>query len=417
MRAAIITIGDEILNGQIVDTNSSWIANQLTALHIPLFQVISIADTSDAIRQGLDQAAEGADIILVTGGLGPTKDDVTKSTIASYFHSDIIRNQEVLEHVSAFFTKLGFTNMPEINKQQADVLSKATVLFNDVGTAPGMAIEEKGKYYMFMPGVPYEMKYLMENRVIPILKSISKQGFIYNSYILTVGIGESHLASAISSIEEALPAFIKLAYLPRLGAVLLRLTAQGDNEKEVIRQTEYFAKEIQRCLGEHVVCLENSSFERVIVERFVASRCSFATAESCTGGAIASSLTAIAGASGMFQGGAVVYSNTAKVDILGVNEQTLMRYGAVSEQTAVEMANGAKKVYKSDYAIATTGIAGPSGGTADKPVGTVCIAVGGRQETVVKTFYFKNDRAVNIERTRMAGLTTLWKLFQKEQSL
>lgn len=416
MKAAIITIGDEILNGQIVDTNSSWMASQLTALHISIYQVISIADTPQAIRQGLDQARSGADIILVTGGLGPTKDDVTKSTIASYFQSDIVRDQQVLEHVNTLFSKLGFENMPDINMQQADVLAKATVLFNDVGTAPGMAIEDGGKYYVFMPGVPFEMKYLMENRVLPILANYAKQGFIYNAYLLTVGIGESHLANSIIDIEERLPSYIKLAYLPRLGSVLLRLTAHGDNQQEIEHVTNNFATEIERRVGQDVAARVNHSFEQVIVEQFAAANCSLATAESCTGGAISNSLTAIAGASAMFYGGAVVYSNAAKIDVLGVDQQTLLRFGAVSEQTAVEMARGAQKLYNSDYAVATTGIAGPTGGTKEKPVGMVCIAIAGCQETVVKTFHFKNDRAVNIERTRMTGLIMLWRLFQIEQS-
>lgn len=414
MKAAIITIGDEILNGQIVDTNSSWIANELTALHISLFQIISIADTASAIRQALDQAAANADIIIVTGGLGPTSDDVTKTTIASYFNSEIVRNNEVLEHVSNLFTKLGFVDMPDINKQQADVLSKALILFNDVGTAPGMAIEENGKFFVFLPGVPFEMKYLMENRVLPILKERTHEDFIYNAYLLTVGIGESHLAHRISTIEQKLPAHIKLAYLPRLGSVLLRFTAYGKEDDDIVSLTDRFVKEVEDTIGEHAVSRANSSFEQVVVNDLALNSLTLAGAESCTGGSIASSLTAIAGVSKVFLGSAVVYSNASKMDVLGVNGDTLSSFGAVSEQTALEMASGAKRVYNSDYAFATTGIAGPSGGTVEKPVGMVCVAVAGLHETVVKTFNFKNDRLVNIERTRMAALTMLWQLFQKE---
>lgn len=417
MKAEIITIGDEILNGQIVDTNSAWIAQQLAPLHITVAQISSISDAAEVIKVALQQAEQRADVIIVTGGLGPTKDDVTKSTIANYFNTRLVRDPQVLAHVQQLFDRLGYRDMPEVNKQQADVLEIAKVLFNDVGTAPGMAVEKEGKYYAFLPGVPFEMKHLIEHRVLPDLRRLQPEAYVYNAHLITIGLGESHLARQIEDIEDVMPSFVKLAYLPKLGLVRLRLTAVGTDLEILKKETDDIADAVAQRLGKHVVARDDLSFEEIIVRTFAAKNLRLATAESCTGGNISTQITAVAGASQMFQGAAVVYSNQAKVDVLEVSASTLEAHGAVSEPTVVQMADGAKAVFHSDYAIATSGIAGPSGGTPEKPVGMVCVAVAGRYETLSKTFYYKNDRAVNIQRATMAALSMLWNLFQKEEAV
>lgn len=413
MKAEIITIGDELLNGQVVDTNSAWIAQHLGVLHIPVVRITSISDKAHVIKKALQQAEERADVIIITGGLGPTRDDVTKVAVADYFDTTLVRNEAVLAHVEAIFRRKVKKSMPAANMAQADVLANATVLFNDVGTAPGMAVERDGKYFAFLPGVPFEMKFLMENRVLPMLRDVYKSDvFVYNTYLLTVGIGESHLAEQISDIEDALPPFITLAYLPKIGMVRLRFTAEGTDIEALTKMTNGFKQQVVERVKAYVVSEENWSFEEVLVQTFTAAGVTLSTAESCTGGSISAQITAVAGASQMFQGAAVVYSNQAKIDVLGVSRDTLARYGAVSELTVKEMAEGAKRVFGTDYAIATSGIAGPGGGTEMKPVGTVCIAVAGRSKTRTQIFHFKNDRAVNIERTVVAGLTMLWDILK-----
>ncbi len=409
MKAEIITIGDELLNGQVVDTNSAWIAKHLGALHIPVFHITSISDKANAIKAALQQAEARADVIIMTGGLGPTRDDITKATVADYFGTTLVRNDTVLAHVESIFRRKAGKLMPTMNIGQADVLANAAVLFNDVGTAPGMAVERGGKYFAFLPGVPFEMKFLMENRVLPMLRDTYKSDvFVYNSYILTVGIGESHLAEQIADIEDALPPFITLAYLPRIGMVRLRFTGEGSDIEALTSITNSFKQQVVERVKDYVVSVDNLSFEEVLVQTCTSAGVTLSTAESCTGGAISAQITAVPGASQMFQGAAVVYSNQAKIDVLGVSSDTLIQYGAVSESTVKEMAEGAKRVFGTDYAIATSGIAGPGGGTETKPVGTVCIAVAGKSETRTQTFHFKNDRAINIERTVIAGLTMFW---------
>ncbi|TDS12470.1 competence/damage-inducible protein A [Sphingobacterium paludis] len=416
MKAEIITIGDEILNGQIVDTNSAWIAQQFAPIQIAVKQISSIADTASAIVDALQQAEERADIIVITGGLGPTKDDVTKHTAATYFNTGLVRDPQVLLHVQEIFSRSRTGDMPDINKQQADVLANAHVLFNDVGTAPGMFVRQNGKYYFFLPGVPYEMKFLIEHRVLPILRDLSPSTFVYNAHLITVGIGESHLARQIEDIENAMPAFVKLAYLPKLGMVRLRFTAVGTDHSLLKAETDRLASLVATRLGSYVVAQEDISFQEVIVRRFSEKGLRLATAESCTGGNIAAELTAIAGASQMFQGGVVAYANQVKVDVLQVDVATLQTFGAVSEAVVRQMAEGAKRTFDTDYAIATSGVAGPGGGSPEKPVGMVCIAISGKTETIVQTYQFKNDRAINIQRATIAALTMLWNLFQKEES-
>jgi len=408
MKAALITIGDEILNGQIVDSNSAWMARRLAALQLPVVRITSVADTRGSIAEALQRASEWADIIIVTGGLGPTKDDVTKEALASYFGTELVRNEAVLAHVKNLFSRLGSVDMPVANVRQADVPAGAVILFNDVGTAPGLWMEHRGRHYVFLPGVPFEMEYLMENRVIPKLERFAIQDVVHNAYLLVVGIGESHLAERIADIEAHLPPHIRLAYLPKIGTVTLRLTAQGTDAGRLRLDCERISAALQERLGQAVAALEDISLEQAIIERLKQQGRSLSTAESCTGGRISSLLTTVPGASAVFHGSAVVYSNAAKTDILDVEPEIIAKFGAVSGETVRRMAENAKRKFQTDYAIATSGIAGPGGGTAKKPVGTVWVALAGPQETVEQAFHFQNDRRINIERSAAAALRMLF---------
>lgn len=413
MNAEIITIGDEILLGQIVDSNSAWIGQQLNLLNIHVQQITSISDTAEAISNALNLASKRADLIIVTGGLGPTKDDVTKQTIASYFGKKLVRDAKVLAHVQGLFTRIAPDKiMPEVNQAQADVVKDCEVLFNDVGTAPGMWITEKGKSFAFLPGVPFEMKFLVTNRILPKLKENASSQLVKHRHIISIGLGESFLAEKIADIENSLPENIKLAYLPKVGLVRLRLSQIGESDVSI----DFYHKQLVERLGHHVVATKDVSIEQSIVEAFSNDNLKLATAESCTGGSIASGITAISGASTMFDCGIVAYHNSIKQNLLGVKEETLKEFGAVSEQTVIEMAEGVKKLAGANYSIATSGIAGPGGGTPDKPVGTVWIAVSGKYETKTKLFHFRNDRAINIERTVAQAFAMLWNMYVNDKS-
>lgn len=414
MKAEIITIGDEILIGQIIDTNSGWIAKQLLRFEIDIVQMTSIPDTEEAISTTLKDASARADLILITGGLGPTKDDVTKKTAAKYFGTTLTRDENVLRHVTNIFESRNL-KMLDINLQQADVLANCEVLFNNYGTAPGMLVNQDQKQFIFMPGVPFEMKFLMEKHVLPLLAKQDPDLFICHETILVGGIGESYLAEEIKDIEAELPSSIKLAYLPTLAFIRLRLSGKSRNKSDITLQVALFKTKLLHRLQQYVIADYDTSIEPYLIKELSRRGATLTTAESCTGGSLAASITSVAGSSAVFLGGTIPYSNTLKQQLLEVNEETLIQYGAVSEQTAIEMASGSKKVFSSDYAIATTGIAGPGGGTAEKPVGTIWVAVAGKKEVITKKFQFDNDRLINIERTRMNALLLLWKLLVKEK--
>lgn len=413
MKAEIITIGDEILLGQVVDTNSAWIAQQLNDINVPVVHITTISDTEEAILSALEAASKRARIVIVTGGLGPTKDDVTKQTAAKYFNTTLVKDSEVLFHVKGVFSKLGY-QMPAINLTQAEVLLGCEILFNKVGTAPGMWMEKEGVYYVFVPGVPFEMKYLVENEVISRLEKLNNEFVYIHRYLVTVGVGESLVAERISGIEEALPENIKIAYLPKLGLVRLRVSAKGKDYAVLQREVDKVVKNLAEELKDCVIALDDVSFEEVLIREMTKSGVTLSMAESCTGGKIASELTAYSGASKILQGGIVAYANSAKESCLGVSSQTLKSYGAVSEEVVKEMAIGAKSRLQSDYAIATSGIAGPTGGTDQKPVGTVWIAVAGKSKVIARKYNFKNDRTINIERTVSNAFLMLWHLFKEE---
>ncbi|MDB5156127.1 MAG: damage-inducible protein CinA [Mucilaginibacter sp.] len=406
MLAEIITIGDEILIGQIVDTNSAWMAQQLNNAGISVKQISSVSDDKQHILTALAEAAKRADIILITGGLGPTKDDITKNTLAEYFGVGMVENKVALDNVLRIFEKYN-RSMLEINRLQAQVPANCEVIVNKNGTAPGMWFNENGKVYMSMPGVPFEMMYLMEEEVIPKLKSLFKLPVIIHKTILTVGEGESFLAERIADIEDSLPTHIKLAYLPKLGSVRLRLSGHGDDESTLSTEINNYAAKIVERVGDFVAAEEDIPLEKAILNYMAEKGLTLSVAESCTGGYISHLFTQHAGSSKVFFGGAVSYSYELKESILGVKNETLWQHGAVSEETVVEMVEGALLNFKSDYAIAVTGIAGPDGGLPDKPVGTVWIAVASAQKTVRKKFTFGNKRQQNIERSATSALFML----------
>lgn len=407
MYAEIITIGDEILIGQIVDTNSAWMATELNKVGVKVKQITSISDEAEHIVAALNEAQKRADIILITGGLGPTKDDVTKYTLSKYFNMPLRLDEVTLANVKQFFNKLN-RPMIEVNVKQAEVPDGCTVITNRNGTAPCMWFEHNDKIIVSMPGVPFEMKYLMEEEIIPRIKERFKMPFIVHQNILTAGLGESFLAEQIADIEETLPAHIKLAYLPKLGQVRLRLSASGNDEALLLAEVELYTQKIVDRVDKYVVLTEDLPFEKAILNLMGKHGLTLSVAESCTGGYISHLFTQHAGSSEVFQGGGVTYSNALKQSILGVKEDTLTAFGAVSEQTAKEMALGAVANFKTDYAIAVTGIAGPDGGTLEKPVGTVWIAVANKQEVKAKLYKFTSQRLQNIERSAMAALMMLF---------
>ena len=406
MRAEIITIGDEILIGQIVDTNSAWMARQLNNIGIKVKQISSVSDDREHILNALAEAASRVDIILITGGLGPTKDDITKNTLAEYFNVGMVENADTLANVTRIFAK---TNRPllDINKAQALVPQNCEVIINHNGTAPGMWFESKGKIYVSMPGVPFEMMYLMDEQVIPRLKTTFKLPVIIHKTLLTAGEGESFLAKRIADIEERLPEYIKLAYLPKLGQVRLRLSGYEGVNAGLEQEINLFSTEIAERVSDILVATEDITLEKAVLNLMESKGLTLSVAESCTGGYISHLLTQHAGSSKVFAGGGVVYSNALKEQNLGVQRETLDNFGAVSEQTVNEMLKGALKNFNTNFAIAVTGIAGPDGGSADKPVGTVWIAVGSLGKTAVKKFTFGSKRIQNIERSAAAALSML----------
>ncbi len=415
MLAELITIGDEILIGQIVDTNSAWMAQKLNLVGINVKQITSVSDERQHILNSLKEASKRADIILITGGLGPTKDDITKTTLAEYFNVGLRTDEGALENVKRIFSQYK-APMLETNLRQAEVLENCTTLLNLNGTAPGMWVEHQGKIYVSMPGVPFEMMYMMDELVIPRIKESFNLPSIVHHTILTAGIGESLLADKISDVEDSLPDHIGLAYLPKLGMVRLRLSGKGENTGQLKDEIALFASRIVELVREFVVIEADIPLEKAILDYMNAKGLTLSVAESCTGGYLSHLLTQHAGSSKVFLGGAVSYSNQLKSSMLGVLEKTLLDFGAVSEETVLEMALGAIKNYGSDYSISISGIAGPDGGTEDKPVGTVWIAIAGRTKTISRKFQFGNKRAQNIERSAVNALSLLHKLVKEEQA-
>jgi nicotinamide-nucleotide amidase len=412
VRAEIITIGDEILFGQITDTNTQWIGAELTGIGIRPVRKTSVGDLQEDILSALSEASQRADVIIVTGGLGPTKDDITKHTFCKYFGSELKINEEALALVTEFFAKRGRA-MTELNIQQAALPTNCTYIPNLWGTAPGMWFEKDNVIYVSLPGVPYEMKSLMEHAILPKLKERFSFNIIQHKIIRTIGIGESFLAETIEDWENALPSHIKLAYLPHFGQVKLRLTATGTNQETLDLELQNQVALLLPLIQDYVFGYDADELESVIGKLLIESDATIGTAESCTGGFVANQIVNIPGSSQYFEGSVVSYSNAVKINILGVSRETLEDYGAVSEQTAKEMAEGARRALKTTYAISTTGIAGPDGGTAEKPVGTVWIACATPTETITQLLTLRNNRRVNIELTSSYVLNLLRKTILK----
>ena len=394
MTAEIITIGDEILIGQIVDSNSAFMAKELNEIGISVYQITSVQDDRQHILNALKEASERADIILLTGGLGPTKDDVTKYTFCEYFEDELVRDDKVLKQVEKIFEKYVDSPLSELNKEQAMVPAKATVLYNEFGTAPGLWMEKAGKVYVAMPGVPHEMKALMEKLVIPQLQEKFKRPFIYHKTILTKGMGESAIADKLEDWENNLPSFLKFAYLPDLGTVRLRLSAKGENEDELKSAVEREFEKLYDILGD-VIADEQEEDEKIAVQisKILTSRKKFlSAAESCTGGALAAEFTTHPGASSCFKGGLVCYATQIKEEVLKVPEELIEKHSVVSAEVAEAMAKNARELFKTDYALSTTGNAGPTKGDSDAEVGTVYIGLATPEKVISKKFRFGNQR-------------------------
>lgn len=399
----IITIGDELLIGQVVDTNSAWMGVELNKIGLRVIQITSVSDNKPAIVEALNSAKTRAQVILITGGLGPTKDDVTKTTLAEYFNTKLVRSQEVYNHLITLFKARG-RELSDLNAKQADVPEIATVLMNKVGTAPGMMIQDQGTIIVSMPGVPYEMKYLMEHEVLPRMKKQFTQEAIVHRVFQTQGIGESFLSEIIASWEDSLPSHIKLAYLPAVGQVRLRLTAIGSDESALNKELDQLSAKLYDLAAEHIYAEGEKSLVDVIHELFLNKKLSLATAESCTGGSIAANITLKAGASAFFKGSIIAYDNAIKENVLGVDKSILISHGAVSEACVIAMAEGARKLMNTDWAISTSGIAGPTGGSKEKPIGTIWIGIAGPKGALARQFQLGENRERFVA---MAGLTTL----------
>lgn len=405
----VITIGDELLIGQVIDTNSAWIGQELNKIGLEIVQKTAISDSREHIIAALDNAKIRANIILMTGGLGPTKDDLTKYTLAQYFNCGFRTDEKVLQHVTEIFKRF---NRPilDINMQQADVPEICETVFNELGTAPGMWFDVEGRIYVSMPGVPYEMKRMMENFVLPRLKKLGAHQHIIHKTLVSVGIGESFLSKKVEDIEDSLPPHIKLAYLPNYNIVRMRLTAKGANGAELQKQVDATADKIIERVGEYIAIDEDTPMQ-VLVGRLLQERNkTIATAESCTGGFIAHQITGVAGSSAYYKGSVISYDNSIKVKELGVGQEVLDTVGAVSQETVEQMAKGILNKFTTDYSIATSGIAGPAGGTEEKPVGTVWIAVANNQKVVSKKYSFYGTRQAIIERSAIMGLDMVRRL-------
>lgn len=419
MTAHLLTIGDEILIGQIVDTNSAWMSRELTLRGIRVNGKTSVGDTRAAIVEGVTQAAKNADVVIMTGGLGPTKDDITKTTLAEMFGAQMVFHQETYDRIVAYFQKVGRPVSPAM-VGQATLPDKATLFVNKVGQAPGMWFEHEGKVFISLPGVPFEMEYLMTNEVIPRLLRHFPIHPIAHRTLLTAGEGESNIARRIEAFEDALPAHIKLAYLPALGQVRLRLTGawQGEvlagSEALLGQELDLKVAELQAIIPDLVFGREEETLPQVVGKILLAQGKQFGTAESCTGGYVAHLITTVPGSSAYFPGTVVTYSYEMKTKLLGVKPETLTRFGAVSEETVREMAQGALGTLGVDVALSISGIAGPDGGTPDKPVGTVWMAVSDRTRTVTQKHIFGRDRLKNIQLTGTYALNLVRKFLLGE---
>jgi len=408
MKAEIITIGDELLIGQTVDTNSAWIGAELSTLGFEICRITSISDRKDHIIKTLEEIEGRSDVVLITGGLGPTSDDITKQTLCDFFGTRLVFNEEVFRMIEKMLLRRNFP-MNANNRRQAEVPETCRVLLNASGTAPGMWFEKDNTIYISMPGVPYEMMHIMKEHVIPELRNRFSTQVIIHRNIMTYGSAEARLAEILTDFESELPEEIKLAYLPSSGIIKLRLTGLGTDRKALLAKIEEQVGKLYRIIPGIIYGENEESLEMVIGRLLREKYATMCTAESCTGGKIAQLITSVPGSSAWFKGSVVAYDNSVKTSLLNVTEEILIKNGAVSRETVEKMAVGARNLLNTDFAVATSGIAGPDGGTDDKPVGTIWIAVADGKSVVSEKHQFGNDRIVNITRFSLAALNLLRK--------
>jgi len=408
MKAAIITIGDELLIGQTIDTNSAWMGAELSKAGFDVHRITSVHDRREDIIYALTEATGKTDVVLITGGLGPTSDDITKQTLCEFFNTHLVMNNEVFRMIEEMMRLRSFS-MNDNNRRQAEVPESCRVLKNAAGTAPGMWFEKDGTIFVSMPGVPHEMKYLMTEIVLPELNKRFTSQIIIHKNIMTYGTFEAKLAEILTDFESGLPSNLKLAYLPASGVIKLRLTGTGSDYNYLSNLINDQVSKLYKTIPEFIYGEDEDSLEMVIGKLLKSKNKSVSTAESCTGGEIAHLLTSVAGSSAYYKGSIIAYENSIKTKLLGVQDYIITKYGAVSENTVKEMAVGVRNVLDTDYAVATSGIAGPDGGTDEKPVGTIWIAVDSERGTVCEKRVFGNDRLTNIKRFSLAALNLLRK--------
>jgi nicotinamide-nucleotide amidase len=414
MQTEIINIGDELLIGQVINTNASWMAEQLNLAGFPVYRITIIPDDPQHILEALKESGQRSDLVLLTGGLGPTKDDLTKETLCKYFRTKLIFDPITFQTIETFFKARGFP-VTEVNRKQAEIPENCIRINNSNGTAPGMWFEEgvldngKKHVYISMPGVPFEMKSMMINEIIPRIKQYFQPVTVIHHTILTQGLGESFLSDMLEDWETHLPANLHLAYLPQPGIVRLRLSGQGNEESHLHHQMDEEIIKLKSLVKDYIFGEGEDTMEGVVAKLLKEKHLTVATAESCTGGYVAHLLTSIPGSSEYFIGSVVAYSNEIKIKELDVKEETLMEYGAVSEEVVKQMALGIQDHFRTDYSIAVSGIAGPDGGTADKPVGLVWIAVAGSSGVVANKYLFGDNRERNIRRAALQALNLLRK--------
>jgi len=405
VKAKIISIGDELLIGQVVNTNAAWLGNILTINGMEVISTLTIGDGEQDIWEALD-ACSDVDIIVMTGGLGPTADDITKPTLCKYFNTELEFCQDAYDNVMSIFTKRGY-QMTERNRGQAYIPKSCTYIPNRYGTAPCMWFEKGKSVYISMPGVPFEMKNVFEQEILPMLLSHFKITPYINKVVMTTGVGESFLADKIKDWEDALPDFLSLAYLPQYGMVRLRLEGRHPDRDFLQHTIDERIEQLKDLIGEYIFGYDEKPLAEVVFEKLKAAGATMASAESCTGGSIAKMITAIPGSSEVFKGTVVSYATEVKENVLGVSHDDVVKYTVVSQQVAEQMAMGVKALLKTDYAVATTGVAGPGGGTEENPVGTVWIAVAGPAGLVSKRYNFGNSRENNIERAAITAFEML----------
>ncbi len=406
MKAEIITIGDELLIGQVIDTNSAWMAEQLNLIGINVHQITSISDQSQHILKTLKEAGNRARIVLITGGLGPTRDDITKEALCQFFDTKLVLNQEALEDVTRFFEKRNIA-ITELNRKQAELPEKCKSIPNPIGTARGMWFEKENTVYVSMPGVPFEMKQMMTNSILPMLKERFSLATVIHKTILTTGLGESFLAARIEQWEDDLPAGVKLAYLPQPGIVRLRLTGKSCHAEKLKNDIAEHTIKLKQLIPDLIFGEDQDTMEKVIGDKLKLRGETISTAESCTGGYIAHLITSLPGSSQWYNGSIVSYSNEAKHNLLEVPTDLLEKFGAVSQEVVESMALRVKEKFNTTWSIAVSGIAGPDGGTVEKPVGTVWVAIAGPNYLQSEHFLFGDNRERNIRRSAIAALNLL----------